>query len=137
MLYMTLSGEWTLSPVDNPSDLHKGMVPGSVYSFLLADGSMEDPYWRDNELKSMDLMMKDWSFERDFEVSGEIASCPLVELDCQGLDTLADIYINGTHAGYADNMHRHWAFPVTSLIKEGSNHIKVVIRHITCAYRVP
>ena len=127
MLYMTLSGEWTLSPVDNPSDLHKGMVPGSVYSFLLADGSMEDPYWRDNELKSMDLMMKDWSFERDFEVSGEIASCPLVELDCQGLDTLADIYINGTHAGYADNMHRHWAFPVTSLIKEGSNHIKVVI----------
>ena len=40
MLYMTLSGEWTLSPLDDASDKHRGTVPGSVYSFLLADGSI-------------------------------------------------------------------------------------------------
>ena len=32
------------------------MVPGSVYQALLSNGEMEDPYYRDNELKALALM---------------------------------------------------------------------------------
>ena len=47
-------------------------------------------------------------------------------LYCQGLDTLATVYINGQEAGRADNMHRSWRFDVKRLLRSGENRIRVV-----------
>ena len=52
MKYQTLNGAWNAWNKSNPAGTHKGTIPGSVYSILLADGSMNDPYWRDNELET-------------------------------------------------------------------------------------
>ena len=128
MLYMTLSGDWQIHAVESPSDRHTGRIPGSVYSVLLADGSMEDPFWRDNELKSMDLMKQDWVFERSFCITDEMFSCPSVELDCKGLDTICDIYVNDDFIGHADNMHRRWIFDISRYIRKGTNSIRILFR---------
>ncbi len=37
-------------------------VPGSVYGDLLDNGVIEDPYWRDNELKALELMNEDFEY---------------------------------------------------------------------------
>ena len=126
MLYKTLTGEWEIYESDRPEDRHTGAIPGSVYSFLIADGTMEDPFWRDNELKSMDLMKKDWVFRRLFELPDEILDCPGIELDCMGLDTICDIYINNSLIGHADNMHRRWTYDIASFVHSGENEIEII-----------
>ena len=100
-----------------------GNIPGSVYSFLLDNELMEDPYFRQNELEALKLLENEFTFSRKFEwnVTGD-----KVLLHCDGLDTLCDIYINGKHVAYTDNMHRTYEFDVTDLLMEGKNEITII-----------
>ena len=48
MITYSLSGVWQMEETNGR--ITEGTVPGSVYSFLLNAGLMEDPYYRENEL---------------------------------------------------------------------------------------
>ena len=69
MLRLSLNGQWVMRRITNRvsdkegqntaecfSDGVSGRIPGSVYSFLLGAGLMEDPYYRDRELDALRLM---------------------------------------------------------------------------------
>ena len=105
---------------------HEAHVPGSVYADLMADGAMPDPFYRDNEFAFFDLMKKDWEYVCTFTVPAELPS--RVELICEGLDTLADVSLNGTPIGHADNMHITWEWNVKSLLREGDNELRILFR---------
>ena len=83
-------------------------VPGTVHTDLLANGKIEDPFYRTNEDATRELFWKDYEFCRTFAVTEDVLNEKKVILVCEGLDTLADIYINGKKAGSTDNMHRTW-----------------------------
>lgn len=121
---MTLSGEWKLRRADL-SEWLPARVPGSVYSTLLADGRMDDPFWRDNEDEAFRLMEHDYIFARDFEVTAAQLECAALLLNCHGLDTIATIYVNGAQIGYCDNMHRTWTFDIKPQVHEGCNRIEI------------
>ena len=93
-----------------------GDIPGSVYSFLLNNGLMEDPYFRQNELEALELMEHDYTFTRSFTYDKSITEPVL--LCCDGLDTLCDIYLNGQMVAHTENMHRSYVFDITELLKE-------------------
>ncbi len=120
-----LNGTWQMAVANGK--FMNGNVPGSVYSILLENGSMEDPYYRDNELKALKIMENDFTFKRDFEVSAVLKSYSQVLLHCDGLDTLCDVYVNGNLVGKAFNMHRTWEFDITEAIHEGTNQIEIKI----------
>lgn len=124
MKYITLNGEWEMRATDEEK-LHPVTVPGSVYSAYLQDGTMEDPFWRENELQAYELLKKDYEFSRVFEVSAETLNHPHVFLRCDGLDTLATVLINGQKLAYADNMHITWMWEAKELLKEGENEILI------------
>ena len=105
---------------------HNAHVPGSVYADLMADGTMPDPFYRDNEFAFFDLMKKDWEYVCTFSVPEALPS--RVELVCEGLDTLADVSLNGTPIGHADNMHITWEWDVKSLLREGNNELRIIFR---------
>jgi beta-mannosidase len=44
---------------------------------------------------------------------------------CEGLDTIASVYINGILVGKSDNMFRRYSWDVTSILEEGENNILV------------
>ena len=102
-----------------------GQIPGSVYSFLLNSELMEDPYYRDNEDQALKLMEHDYSFSRSFAVTEELLQSDAVLLHCDGLDTLATVFVNGKQVGYADNMHRTWEFDVKDVLHPGENTVQV------------
>ena len=124
MQYYTLNGAWQMRAMDEET-LHAAQVPGSVYSAYLQDGTMEDPFWRENELQAYELLKKDYEFSRCFSVTAEMLRHPHVFLRCDGLDTLATVYINGRKVAYADNMHITWTWPVKDLLKAGENEILI------------
>ena len=119
MKKIELNGQWQMS---GNQYVCTGTVPGSVYSFLLENGLMEDPYFRQNEISATKLADHDYTFSRTFSFDnpGEAAL-----LCCEGLDTLCDIYINGTFVGHTKNMHRKYEFNVGGLLKP-ENEIKLI-----------
>ncbi len=129
MQSMLLNGTWRL--LRGNEEVTTGQVPGSVYSFLLSAGRMEDPYFRDNELKALDLVREDYTFARAFDVPERILFAAHQVLRFEGIDTLAEIYLNGNLLGHADNMHRTWEFDVRGLLKEQGNELVVAIHSPT------
>lgn len=125
MKQLSLNGPWTLDIPGSAFMAVPADVPGSVYHDLLAAGRIPDPFYRDNETEALKLMEYDFHYSRAFQVDGELLDCGAVLLRCEGLDTLAAVYINGAEAGRADNMHRTWEFDVKDLLREGENNIAV------------
>lgn len=119
-----LNGIWHLS--GNGYDC-EGTVPGSLYSILLENGLMKDPFYRDNELKALRLAEHEYVFSKEF--SFEVGEYPIF-LCCNGLDTLCDIYINGKHVANTDNMHRSYRFDVTDKLINGENDISIICHPI-------
>ena len=120
-----LNGSWTLEIPGSAYGKVAANVPGSVYHDLLNAGLMEDPFYRDNEMAALKLMDNDFHYSRNFTVSGNLLENDAVLLRCEGLDTVATVYINGEVAGLACNMHRIWEFDVKKLLREGENTIAV------------
>ena len=63
MRKISLNGTWHLSGGGYACD---GTIPGSVYSFLLDNRLMEDPFYRTNELDALKIMENDFTFSRTF-----------------------------------------------------------------------
>jgi beta-mannosidase len=103
-------------------------VPGSVYNDLLINKKMEDPFYRDNEDKAFALMESDYEYAAVFAVSRKLLAMNRILLRCDGLDTLAEITLNGTAIGKTCNMHRIWEFDVKQYLKKEKNELKIVFR---------
>lgn len=125
MKQLSLCGAWTLEIPGSAFGSVPARVPGSVYHDLLSAGRIPDPFYRDNEVRALSLMENDFHYSRTFDVDRALLASDAVLLRCEGLDTMAAVYINGAEAGRADNMHRTWEFDVRSLLREGENAIAV------------
>ena len=129
MRKIMLNGQWELAEAGNDR-LCEVQVPGSVLSGLYGAGKIEDPFYRTNEDVTRELFRKDYEFSRTFVASEDILKEEKIILVCEGLDTLADIYINGQKAGSADNMHRTWKLDVKEFLHSGENQIRIVFRSV-------
>ena len=116
----TLNGQWNIS--SKTYDV-VGEIPGSVYTALLANGLMEDPFYRDNEAKALAIMDEAFVFTKEFEYTKKSESILLV---CEGIDTLCDLYINGKFVAHTNNMHRTYYLEVAPYLVDGKNVIKAV-----------
>ena len=125
MKLQSLNGEWTLEIPGSEFPATKAGVPGSVYHDLLTAGLIPDPFYRNNEDEALKIMEHDFIYSRAFTVPADLLKCDAVLLRCCGLDTLAEVEINGQAAGKADNMHRTWEFDVRQLLREGENRIRI------------
>lgn len=118
-----LSDGWQLQAAGS-SDSTPVTIPGTVLSGLLEAGKTEDPYFRENEYAARELLAKDYVFTTHFKVDELFFNSSHQELVCEGLDTLADVWLNGVLIGKADNMHRTWRFDCRSALQE-QNELKI------------
>ena len=130
MLRQKLNDGWQMHTI-SANEYLNASVPGSVYSDLIENHKMEDPYYRDNELKALKLMDQDYEYRRNFSVSKKLLMCEEVILHFDGLDTLADIFINGQHIAYVYNMHRTWEFEVKKWLREENNELRIIFHSPT------
>ena len=106
----------------------EAQVPGEVHLDLMRNGTLPDPYYRDNEEKSQWVHQRDWWFRRTFHVDADLLKEARVELVCDGLDTFAAVYLNGKEIGRADNMFRQFRFDIRDPLKAGENELVVLLR---------
>lgn len=121
---VNLGGAWRMREADSQT-WHSAHVPGSVYADLMADGTMPDPFWRENELDAFKRMKKDYVYQRAFTVTEAQLAHAHVELVCEGLDTLAHVSLNGREIAFADNMHITWVWDVKEQLHTGENTLEI------------
>ena len=121
---VNLGGAWRMREADSQT-WHSAHVPGSVYADLMADGTMPDPFWRENELDAFERMKKDYVYQRTFTVTEAQLAHAHVELVCEGLDTLAHVSLNGREIAFADNMHITWVWDVKEQLHAGENTLEI------------
>ena len=116
-------------------DWQPATVPGGVHTDLLSLGKIPDPFVADNELKVMWVAENDWEYRYNFAVQADLLAEENISLVCEGLDTIADVYLNGTYLGHAENMFRRWEWNVKDLLQDDSNELRIVfgspVRFIT------
>jgi len=121
---ISLNGTWRLSKTGEQDNIPAN-VPGCVHLDLMVNGKIPDPFYRDNELEVMWVGETDWVYSRQFDIPESLLKQDRVILNCDGLDTLAKIVINGQDLAQTDNMFRRVSFDVKSMLKSGENTIAI------------
>jgi len=116
---------------DIPEEYLEATVPGSVYGNLLLLNKMPDPFYRDNELDALKLMDNDFEFSTSFFIEEHMLKCDYCGIKFEGLDTLADIYVNDVFLGSVNNMYRTWEYDLTKLGRLGENDLKIIFHSPT------
>ena len=98
-------------------------VPGNFELDLYEAGKIQDPYFADNVLKMQEYEDRHLWFSREFESSFDESSAFLV---FEGIDTFADIFLNGRKIAHTDNMLIAHEIKAEGLIK-GMNDLTVHI----------
>ncbi|MGD0863326.1 MAG: glycoside hydrolase family 2 protein [Candidatus Limnocylindrales bacterium] len=125
MTSQSLSGAWQFRQAGSDEWL-AARVPGGVHTDLMAAGRIADPFFGDEELRVQWVAEADWEYRRSFQVDPAVAAEKRLALVFDGLDTLADIRLNGEPLGSADNMFRTWRWDVTEKLRPGDNELAVV-----------
>ena len=131
-LCINLCGQWEFRQCGS-TEWKAATVPGCVHTDLLAAGVIEDPFYGRNEKSLQWIGEKDWEYRRIFRIEDKERLVSNVYMVLEGVDTYAEISINGLPVGTADNMFRTWRFDVRDALKEGENEILIrfesVFRH--------
>lgn len=124
---LSLNGLWDMKQISTGVNV-KATVPGSIMNDLLKNGLTKDPFYRDNEYEAYNLFREDYEYVRTFIVDDDILIKNSINLVCEGLDTLAEIKLNGHLVASTDNMHRRYKFDIKEFLKNGKNQIRILIK---------
>lgn len=120
-----MNGRWRFRRIGN-AEWMDASVPGCVHTDLFASGAIEDPYYGCNEVGLQWISDNDWEYEKTFLVEPSFLEYPRHELVFEGLDTRADIRLNGSHILSAGNMFREWRVDCGKLLRPGENTVSIV-----------
>lgn len=115
--------DWKMT-YENHKDL-PCKAPCTMYSVLLENGIIDNPFYGLNEVELTKLSEKGCVFECDFEVDEAILSKEYVELSFLGLDTICTIFVNGKLIDNVKNMHRMYRYDVKETLHKGTNKVKL------------
>lgn len=103
-------------------------VPGTVHYDLLRHQMIPDPFWGTNEYRIQWVENEDWEYRMVFTVTDEQLARDGAMMTFEGLDTYADVYLNGALLLKADNMFVGHEIPVKELLRRGENRLHVRFR---------
>lgn len=119
------SEKWAFKKVAD-SNWFSAKVPGTIHTDLFQNQLIPDPFFGANEKELQWIENENWEYETNFTLSESELKNENIDLDFEGLDTYATVYLNGEKVLEADNMFRKWTISAKEFLKTESNHLKVV-----------
>ena len=102
-------------------------VPGHVHTDLLAHGLIPDPYVGAPEAQLQWIGLGAWEYRSRFDLDEATLRRAHAELIFEGLDTYADVSLNGQPLLSADNAFRTWRLPVAGKLRARGNELRVLL----------
>lgn len=100
------------------------VVPGSVHTDLIAAGLLPDPNVGTREDDQHWIGASTWAYSTT--VAAPTAPGERTELVFEGLDTHAEVFLDGVRLGETKNMHRRFRFDITGMLTGDEHHLEVV-----------
>ncbi|KAF5022177.1 hypothetical protein F66182_5764 [Fusarium sp. NRRL 66182] len=101
------------------SYLPVAQFPTVAHIDLLYYKLIPDPYIDINELECLWVNDADWAYRNQSIGPVNLASAERAVLVFEGLDTVVDVYLDGTHILFSNNMHISHRVDVTELLRDG------------------
>ena len=142
---LSLDGEWRLDCWPQPDDAPiralplptglavatvKAEVPGNCELDLVRAGILPPPEIGLDSLKLRPYEGYQWLYTKTFSAPSVPADGSRATLTFEGIDTLADVFLNGERIGETENMLIPHSFDVTKRLKPGENTVQVLIRSL-------
>ncbi len=118
---MKINDNWRM--LYNGKEYACGDIPISCLTTLRNVGEAPDFYVGENQYAAAELCRTGCSFVTEFTAPECDSPC----LVFYGVDTIADIILNGEVIGHCDNMHRTWRFPLKAEQLHETNTLEVRI----------
>jgi len=115
---------WMFRQVDS-NKWYPAKVPGCVHTDLLDNALIKDPFYRTNEKDLQWIDKVDWEYETTINLEDSFLKYENIEIVCEGLDTYADVFLNGKKIISADNMFRQWKANCKSFLLPGENKLRI------------
>ena len=126
-----LCGQWEFRK-SGTSEWFPASVPGCVQLDLLRNRIIGDLFYRGNEDSIQWIAENDWEYRRFFYLDGQVLSSTRIALVLEGLDTYADVYLNGSPVVTANNMFREWSCEdAKSKLHKGKNELRLQFWSVT------
>ena len=104
---------------------HPATVPGDIHLDLLANKLIPEPFARDNESKLQWISDASWQYRTTLRADAALLRRDHVELVFEGLDSEADVSVNGQHLLTAANMFRAFRVDAKAALHTGSNELLI------------
>ena len=121
---ISLNKGWEFSQVGK-GEWMPATVPGTVHQDLIDNDKLINPFFGMNEEKVQWVEKEDWQYKTTFILTKEQLARQAALLNFEGLDTYADIYLNGSLLERTDNMFVGYEIPVKDVLREGENRLQV------------
>ena len=121
---ISLNEYWQFSQV-NDTVWYDAEIPGSVQADLIRHGVLPDPFYGTNEKEIQWVEDQDWDYRKTFIVNTNQLSHDDAFIFFEGLDTHADVFLNGAKILQTENMFIGHKVPVKNLLKEGENKLYI------------
>ena len=103
-------------------------VPGTVHSDLFANKLIPDPYVGAPEAGLQWIGLADWEYRTRFDAPRNASGAARSDLVFEGLDTFAEVWLNGEKLLDANNAFRTWRVPVQGKLRARDNELRIVLR---------
>ena len=87
-----------------------------------------DPFYGTNESKLQWIGKENWIYKTRFDVADNIFNKKHIELIFNGLDTYAEVRLNGRLILNADNMFRTWKVDCKKILRKKGNTLTILFR---------
>ena len=111
----SLNTNWSFRSM-NSNDWYPATVPGNIYSDLIDNKLIEDPFIGVNETKVQWVADSTWVYQTHFDVFSSTLNKDHLQLHFEGLDTYAKVYLNDSLILSSNNAFRNYKIPVKKLI---------------------
>lgn len=109
----------------NKDTWYEAEVPGSVQRDLIRHGVLPNPYYGTNENDVQWPEVEDWDFKKSFQVTAEQLKSDDAVIFFEGLDTHADVFLNGSRILQTQNMFVGHRISVKNSLREGENDLYI------------
>lgn len=123
----TLHSDWTFCQVGDTL-WNDAKVPGTIHQDLLNHNRIPNPFYGMNEEAVQWVENEDWMYRTSFVVTEEQLNRDAAVLELDGLDTYADVFLNGALILRSDNMFVGHKVPVKSVLRKGENSLLIRFR---------
>jgi len=102
-------------------------IPGTVHTDLFENKIIPNPFTGNNEKLLQHIERENWEYKTEFIITKTEYQNEHIEMNFEGLDTYAKVYLNDSLILTANNMFRTWNLEVKKQLKIGNNNSKLFL----------